>query len=923
MALTFTDKAANEMEERVDKLLPYGYVDVWISTFHSFGERVLREHALEIGLNSNFKLLSGPEQWLLVRQNLDKFDLDYYKPLGNPSRFVYALIQHFSRVKDENISPDEYLKFAEKNLKKYGLKKTKKQDVNIENAKKTLEVAGAFKKYNELLLEQGDLDFGDLILYTLQLFQKRASILDLYRKKFKYILVDEFQDTNFAQYELLKLLAEPKNNLTVCGDDDQSIYKFRGAAISNILEFKKDFSKSREVVLIKNYRSKQNILDLAYDFIQLNNPNRLEARLSASVLDDKGQPLATKISKKLASQNKGLGKIRLMKAKTAEDEVINVLREILALKNKNHKLSWNDFAILVRANSQADIFVNTFSNQDIPYQFVAARGLYQKPEIMDLIAYLKLLDNYHESAALYRVLSMKVFDFETREIIKLLNYTYQKRISLFETLERAKNVPNLEEKTLKSIEKFLDLIKNQSELSKTKSVSLVLYEFIKQTNLIETIQKKEKEAENKILNISKFYKKVEEFEQQNTDKSVKAFVSELNLILEVGEDPRPADLQEGPEAVKIMTAHGAKGLEFEYVFVTNLADKRFPTIERREQIEVPDQLVKEILLEGDMHLEEERRLFYVAMTRAKTGLYFSYADNYGGVRKKKPSRFLYEIKMAKEEKDEEEAQQFLDLTFSQATKIEKEKELASVKLPEKFSFTQLKAFETCPKQYRFAHILMVPTLGRHAFSFGKSIHNTLHEFYSRIQKGKIPTKDELLKIYETNWIDDWYETKDHEKQRKESGLKALENFYEFNKKSFQKAPKYLEQPFNIKIGEYTIKGFIDRVDEIGDDQVEIIDYKTGNLPKSDKQMDLEQLLIYALACEEVFKEEPALVTYYYIEDNKKFSFQPTEEAKEEIRERVQKTIAEIMRSDFKATPSWKCKFCDFYQICDDRMVVNG
>ncbi|PKL72740.1 hypothetical protein CVV26_00575 [Candidatus Kuenenbacteria bacterium HGW-Kuenenbacteria-1] len=274
LALTFTDKAAEEMEERVDILLPYGYVDLWISTFHSFAERILKQHAIDIGLSDNFKLLTQTEQNFLIRRNFDRFNLDYYRPLGNPTKFIQAMIKHFSRAKDEEIWPEDYLKYAEKLKKNLNKEKIKDQEIARIN-----EIANAYHIYQQLLLENSALDFGDLINYTLKLFKKRPQILEKYQKQFKYILVDEFQDTNWAQYELIKLLSAQKNNITVSFDDDQSIYKFRGASISNVMQFKKDYPKAKQIALIKNYRSKQNILDLAYDFIQLNNPNRLEWQL--------------------------------------------------------------------------------------------------------------------------------------------------------------------------------------------------------------------------------------------------------------------------------------------------------------------------------------------------------------------------------------------------------------------------------------------------------------------------------------------------------------------------------------------------------------------------------------------------------------------------------------------------------------------
>ncbi len=244
LAVTFTDKAAGEMEERVDRLLPYGYIDLWISTFHSFCERVLRDHALDIGLSTNFKLLDPTAAWLLIRQKLEEFNLDYYRPLGNQTRFIHALINHFSRCKDQGIYPQEYLEYADSlktNLTDL------KEDPETERLK---EVAIAYHVYQRLLLESNSLDFGDLINYCLKLFQKRPLVLDRFRNKFKYILVDEFQDTNWAQYELVKILASPDNNLTVSADDDQSIYRFRGASYNNIIQFKKDFPNTKEVFLI-------------------------------------------------------------------------------------------------------------------------------------------------------------------------------------------------------------------------------------------------------------------------------------------------------------------------------------------------------------------------------------------------------------------------------------------------------------------------------------------------------------------------------------------------------------------------------------------------------------------------------------------------------------------------------------------------
>jgi len=253
LALTFTEKAAREMEERVDVVMPFGWTQMWISTFHSFCDRVLRREALHIGFNPKYHLTTVAESVQFVRNNLFKFELDYFRPLGNPTKFVGGMLQHFSRLQDEDVSPNQYLDWAKLNFKS---KKTKSIEERIESSK-WLELAKTYKTYEELKVKGDILDFGDLIVKTLKLFRDRPNVLADYQKQFKYILVDEFQDTNYAQNELAILLSKKTKNITVCGDDDQSVYRFRGAAVSNIIQFRKNFPKARIVVLTKNYRSTQ------------------------------------------------------------------------------------------------------------------------------------------------------------------------------------------------------------------------------------------------------------------------------------------------------------------------------------------------------------------------------------------------------------------------------------------------------------------------------------------------------------------------------------------------------------------------------------------------------------------------------------------------------------------------------------------
>jgi len=963
LALTFTEKAAQEMEERVDKLLPMGYLDLWISTFHSFGERILKEHGLEIGLPGGFKLLNEFEQWILVKKNLDKFNLDYYRPLGNPTKFIHSLIKHFSRAKDENISPAEYLEYAEelkenidgmlsgKKVKSQKSKvksltnlNTEDNEILTQEVNRIYEVANAYHIYQQLLLDNDALDFGDLINYSLKLFKERPKILEKYRNQFKYILLDEFQDTNLAQYELIKLLAAPKNNLVVVGDDDQSIYKFRGASVSNILQFKKDYPKSEEIFLVKNYRNKQNILDLSYGFIQQNNPNRLEYQLS------KG----SKLNKKLIAQEKGEGTIEVIEGSDLDAEVRSVIEKIAELKTKDKKSTWNDFAILVRANETAKSFCTILDVAGLPYQFLSSRGLYSKPIIIDVVSYLKLLDDYHESIAMFRILSLSIFEFSHAELVNFNYLAKKKSWSLYSVIKSAGG--KLGEEVQKKIAKVLKLIDKHTAMAKIKNASEIIVDFLESSGYLKyLVEKDEQKGRESIQYLNNFIKRVKEFENANDEKNIRAFLGELQMEIEAGEEGvLPVDWESGPEAVKVMTIHGAKGLEFKYVFIVNMVDKRFPTIERKEPILIPDALIKEILPEGDVHLEEERRLFYVAVTRAKEGLYFSWAPDYGGARKKKPSRFLVETglieqkkgKISKNEQEEENKISNFQFPISKQIQNSNDKNNQNAKagaysMPSYYSYTQLTAFKNCPYQYYFAHILKVPTKSKQVFSFGQTMHLTLQKVYERINEKKgfgqgdlfggseknkrslNITLDEIFDIYKESWIDDWYDNEKSKIEYKKKGKEILKEYYKKHKDNWPQVIS-LEQGINLKIGGRRIYGKIDRVDDLGEKGIQIVDYKTGQAKEKEKIGidEKEQLLIYQMATRQAMDKNISNLQFYYLDNNSEINFLGTDKELQEMEEKIIERIEEIEKSAktgvFLPKPGVLCKFCDFREICEYR-----
>ena len=931
LALTFTDKAAGEMSERVDALLPLGYVDLQISTFHSFCELLLKEHGLAIGLPNDFRLLNETDAYLLVRRNFDQFDLDYYRPLANPTKFIHSLLKHFSRAKDEAVLPEEYANLAD------GIKLDKDASPEqVEEEGRMAEIAGAYQVYQRLLLENDSLDFGDLQMYAIELLKKRPAIRAALSRRFKYVLVDEFQDTNWAQYELVKLLVPADGNLMVVGDDDQSIYKFRGASVSNILQFKNDYPGAREVVLTRNYRSLQGVLDLSYAFIKQNDPNRLEAKLATA--DGKG------VSKKLTAHREGGAVIEHLSFDTIEDEADGVVKRIQDLKAESPELTWSDFCVLVRSNSGADEFSLAFERAEVPYQFLALKGLYAKPVIMDVLAYFKLLDDYHESPAMYRTLSSPPYRIDSQDLMEIAHLARKKTRSIYEVCRDHATMSGLREGTRQTLDRLMADIARHTQLARLKSSEEVLVTYLFDSGYLKLLTNAEDSmtVRQHLSHLDQFRKRIRRFEQRGDERSLRHFMEEFELERESGERGGLAfDPETGPDMVRLMTVHASKGLEFPYVFIVSMVDKRFPTIARGGDIELPEQLTKEIVPEGDIPLEEERRLMYVAMTRAKDGLFLTSAEDYGGKSTKKPSRFLVELGFVEDPKGKKATRAKRGPEFAPPTEAAPAPP-PDFSPPAHYSFSSLEAFSMCPLQYKYAHILRIPTIGHYTASFGKTMHAVLEWFFGELARrsgreqvslfgvpgepveandeakddGSLPvTEKELLQVYEEKWLDDWYPDKPTKQKWRDIGRGALRRIYR-ETAAVRPNVQALEQSFTLKMGERTLKGSIDRVDLLPDGTHEIIDYKTGE-PKTEDQMKSDrkrQLFIYQMAAEQIGLN-PSRLTFYYLQDNSRVSFIGNEKELSKVTERAEKQIEEIEAGEFEPKPGPQCKFCDFKGIC--------
>lgn len=892
LALTFTEKSSEEMLNRIDDVMPLGYEEPWVYTFHSFADRILRTEALEVGLDPAYKIIGGSEQWLLFRQHIFEFDLKYFRPLGNPTKFISAILKFISRLQDENIPPKEFSDFA---------RKFKGDD---EDKKRWEELAGAYEKYQEVKTAKSKMDFGDLIVWTIRLFRERPTILKKYQAQFKHVLVDEFQDTNYAQYELIRLLCPAEGledrSLLVVGDDSQSIYKFRGAAISNILEFKKDYPEAQTVTMLQNYRSPQTLLDPAYKLITNNNPDTLEAKL--------------KISKKLESAVSKKGeKPKVYQLETMEDEVEFVILEILKILAKEEYYTYKDFAILARANSHLDPFVFGLRKYGLPYQLVGNRGLYDREEVRDVLALLKVVVDPTDGMSMYRVLNINTLKVPPEIISEILSEARKKKADLWGIMGEYRDP---------AVEKLCEkIVLFQDEITKI-GPSEFLYRLVSSVGYVNQFLGEET-VENQLCvrNLDLFLEKAKKFEvdyhRENKEiPTIVNFVDFVDLMIEAGDDPAQAEIED-IDTVNLLTVHSSKGLEFPVVFMVNLVGGRFPTKNRGDPIEMPDDLVKETLPSGDFHIQEERRLFYVGMTRAQKYLYLTYANDYGGKRELRPSGFLQETgceNVAVEAKETKEATSQVGLFGVESgfrkPKAEKIKDFD----PKHLSYSQVDSYKICPLQYKYSYVLNVPTPPKHALSFGITIHDTLRDFHTALMFGDKVTVDNLLAMYEKNWQPLGYMDEEHRQMRFEEGKKLLRRYFE-KYVGEELRPLALEKSFNIKIGGKRFFGRIDRIDPLLGGGVEIVDYKTG-AAKDQKFVDKDdQVAFYAIAAKEALGMEPKKLTYFYVESNEKVSTERTNEQMQKTKKEVVEVIKKIKDGQFGATPGTHCTWCDFKDIC--------
>jgi DNA helicase-2/ATP-dependent DNA helicase PcrA len=580
LAITFTNKAAKEMKDRVKALIGERAEDMWISTFHSTCVRILRREIEKLGYKKSFTIYDTSDQKTLIKECMKALNIN------DKDITEQEIMSKIGKAKDNMQSPASFMREHESNFREK-------------------KIADVYEMYQKRLKENNALDFDDLIFKTVELFKHDKETLEFYQRKFQYIMVDEYQDTNKVQYELIRLLADKYKNVCVVGDDDQCIYQWRGADIRNILDFEKDYPDAKVIKLEQNYRSKGNILDAA-NVVIVNNANRK--------------------SKVLRTEQESGNKIKIYRAYSDSDEGDFVATQINKIKEEENK-SYKDFAILYRTNAQSRIFEESLRRKAIPYKILGGTRFYDRKEIKDMISYLKVLVNPTDSISLRRIINVPKRGIGDATVNKVVDFADDYELPLWDALSTVRNIPTLTARNCGGIEIFMEMMDKFMEMSEIMPVSTLIETILKETGYISELEKsKEIEDKSRIENLKELVSDAVDFERSSEDKSLSAYLEKVSLVQDTDK------LQEEEDTIVLMTVHSAKGLEFPVVFMVGMENGIFPG---------------NASFESDAEMEESRRLCYVGITRAKEQLFMTSAEvrrQFGRTVAYPQSDFIAEIK---------------------------------------------------------------------------------------------------------------------------------------------------------------------------------------------------------------------------------------------------------------------------------------
>jgi DNA helicase-2/ATP-dependent DNA helicase PcrA len=931
VALTFTRRATEEMSTRIRERLGETHSgSVHVHTFHSFALQLVRDQSARLNRQSEPQLLDEFDFWILLRRNIEKLNLEVFWKNAEPGKFLKDLIEFMSRAHDELVSVADYEAYVERlsqNLRSQIDSGDLPAAVFEEKMKAEREIARVYRVATGLLAEAGAQTFGNVIATAVRLLRDFPDVREHCQNRFRAILVDEFQDTNVAQIELLDLLAQAHQNITVVGDDDQGIYRFRGASSESFTMFARKFPRFAQKKLTQNYRSTQRILRVANELIAVN-PDRFDPQKDLWTKKPEGEP------------------VTLVEAPEPDDEALAVAGVIERLRAQGRALQ--DIAVLYRAHSHRDLLVRVLRQRCIPFQVVGLSVLGHS-SVRDLLSLARFLTKSSDNIACARTMTLPHWELSESEFVTLSHRAAQHphrdvntgRPTLYEIVQESSQkgeAGDLRPRLMRFVEWTESLRALALERPAIATIKILVAELRstrpKQERLPDVSEFRRDEVERPVLRVIEF---VEEWQRRNADAPVKEFLEYFDLYLEAGGDITEDEKRlQSADAVRLMTVHAAKGLEFPTVFVLRLTQNYFPSKKRTSLLPFPESLRKEgALPPSDAHTYEERRLCYVALTRAQEKLVLTSVVK----SRWKPSAFLGDMQRNKElagrdmvgmvvpRSDEKLADQvWLDPNADERAyrnsriplwalrnrPVAAEPDDLSDAL--QLSASSMEAFQTCPMKYKWGHVYKLSGGPSAALTFGAVMHECVkHFFIWKQQDGTFPV-ERMEEFLGDRWRSIGFEDAYQEERYRVSALEQLRRFYE---KNIHPDVTILAQEawFKFQLGDVMIRGRIDQMNEEPGGAVELIDYKTGRAKEQQDADKSLQLSVYALAGHEFFHRPPTRLAFYNLINGEKVITERTATALEFDRELIAQIARDIRQRRFPPKKNYFCSQCFFLQVC--------
>ncbi len=839
LAVTFTEKAAAEMSERVQEGQRGLLLDLPIMTYNGYGDRILREFGIHIGLPRTFRLLTSQAAIVFMRERIDQFRLDYFLPLTTvPDSIIEDILGYFSKLKQHIVTPEAYLKFSE------GL--TSEDEAQSADKRMHQELAVAYDTYIKLCRTENVIDYDDQIFLSIQLIESRPNVQQILKKRYHTVFVDEFQDTNPMQSRFIDLLVPESRNLIVVGDDDQAIYGFRGATISNILNFKQHYTDADDAVLTINYRSHQSILDAAYKLIQNNNPNRLEASLG--------------LNKRLTSNRPGNQPQLFHFAENSQelDWLASDIQRRLESHNPNEKIS---IAVLARSNNGVQAVHQALSTHAVEHRVIGLTpDLYSRPVIRMIIELIRTITEPGNDASLHHTLIGELFGLSNSLIAPYAKKARYEHEDLEDLLAKVPDAAVA-----------IGAIRKARENAASQSVGMLLWQFLKDSGFTERlleIAPTDDAAGHALGNLSQFFDTLKEFENIATQPTTAQYQLALPALMAAGQSTDDT-LGLTENEIVVTTVHKAKGLEWDTVYLPQLTEQKFPMWKQGGGIELPEDLRSRSLSDADEHYSEERRVMYVAVTRARQNLLLSFAD---GARK--PSRFIDEMFG----KGTAEGTPYTDVVSSRAHLDSPVDDIQKVEVPLSIydgktvtlDVTKAQTLLNCPLNFYYKYVLQVPKEPGAAADYGTRMHSFIQEINENLYKKEdLRPLEDMIEDLAKGWHKFGYASKSQQERALNQAKSTLTSFYK--QATTSPAPIAVEDEFYVEIADnLVLDGRIDAVYD--NDGIEIRDYKTGYAAKDEteakaKAGESRQLELYALAWLTKTGELPVKLSLHYVDTN--------------------------------------------------------